>query len=146
MGIEIQPDGTPIKIPDSPNPTHSGVKMPESEKTPTSDFVAQVQSHIDETKEKPDDKPVTETQPIVSGPGNPAPQHAHLIDGARKFNENLKRPPATFGVPYPIQMNIGIEAQILAVLRDNGMDTQQQEKAMGRIAEILSTAKQSLSQ
>lgn len=145
--VDIDPKtGTPIVV----------LADSKESKESVSDFVASVQSHIesqnDETKEQPDEKGSSVKSEIpASGPGNPTPQHAHLIESAKKFNENLHSPksiqsPATLGIPYPIQMNIGIEAQIRAVLKDGGMDTQQQDKSMNRIAEILSTAKQSVSQ
>lgn len=147
MAIEIQPDGSPKVVPDKPKP--------EDQKKATSDFVAQVmESRSESLNEIPDETPVDKLPAALpsaeippTGPGNPAPQHAHLIKAAKEFNESLHssregRPPATFGIPYPIQMNIGIEAQIRAVLKDGGMDTQQQDKSMNRIAEILSTAKQ----
>jgi len=116
----------------------SNVAGDTSDKVPVSDFVSQVQSHIDESeKVSAEVEKKKEAPPVVSGPGNPAPQHLHLIDSARKFNENLQRPPAMYGIPYPINVNPSVVEKIRMVLKDNGMDSQQQEKALHRIGLIL---------
>jgi hypothetical protein len=137
MGIEIQPDGTPIRVPDTPN---------EPDKKVTSDFVAQVMEsqtqplQTESLSEKADVKPV-ETIP-ATGPGNPTPQHNHLVDSARKFNENLtlkNRVHEIIGDPptLKLEVNARVMADIRLTLKDNGMDTQQQEHALQRIGEIL---------
>ena len=118
--------------------TGAPIISPTSDEKPVSDFVSQVQSHIDESqRENAEVEKKKEAPPVVSGPGNPAPQHAHLIDSAKKFNENLQRPPAMYGISYPTNVNPSVVEKIRMVLKDNGMDTQQQEKALHRIGLIL---------
>lgn len=120
------------------NPATGAPVVRDDDKIPVSDFVAQVQSHIDDTtkSEKTGSSSVDE-KPISSGPGSPAPQHQHLIDSARKFNENLKRP-AILSIIHPTNVEPSMADKIQMVLKDNGMDSQQQERALHRIRLILS--------
>ena len=120
------------KITVAPNTVLPSTKA-DGEEMAVSDFVAQVQEHIDSEKEPIKDEPVIP----ASGPGNPAPQHKHLIESAQRFNDTLQgKLPAQYGVSYPTKVD-PLMQKIHMVLKNNGMDSQQQEKALHQIGLIL---------
>ena len=122
------------KITVAPNTVLPSTKA-DGEEMAVSEFVAQVQDHIEAAKEA--DKIRNETAIPSSGPGNPAPQHKHLIESAQRFNDTLQgKLPAQYGVSSESVMD-PMMRKIHNVLKNNGMDTQQQQKAIEQIGLIL---------
>jgi hypothetical protein len=119
------PVGEPVKDPTFvPEITTEPAKIEDALKPPSSTVKAPTTTNTANT--------TTGKLPVKSG-DDINPQMTNLIEEARKRNEALDKRFPDANVPQQLRTN---SAKVLQILKDNGMDSQQAEKALKQLLSL----------